>query len=129
MKQIYKIAILLLMVFTFSFTATASEGETEYVTITFEPNGGAFNDPSLFQVQVEKNSTNPLRKYTEPIWDMHRFYQWNTKPDGSGFNIRNYSSFTQDITFYAIWKTLFNITLNANGGEFVSRQVNPEIND
>ena len=117
------------MIFTFPLIATASENDTEYVTITFNPNGGSFNDSSLSQVQVEKGSANRLQKYTAPTRDMYRFFQWNTKPDGSGFNIRKYESFTQDITFYAIWKRLFNITLDANGGEFVSRQVNPDTND
>ena len=102
--------------------------EVEYTELTLDGNGGHFGDSDKeYVTRVKGTDLGPALK--EPERDGYVFYDYNTKPDGSGMSIKLYDSFTKDITFYAIWKKLYTVDVYANGGRFRSLKVNPDTDD
>lgn len=79
-------------------------GETApTVTITFEANGGRFEDNSTsmtIKVEAGKMFVDfPI----EPVYDGHKFIRWDTKVDGSGTSVNGYVEINEDMVLYAQW--------------------------
>ena len=91
--------------------------------VTFEGNGGTFDDMPRFDAKVPKNSS--LSNNTidfDPNGFAHlskTLAGWSTDPDGKNM-ISDYelyrTKFTENTTFYAQWRDAVVVTYDANGG-------------
>ena len=102
----------------------STEPEKKEFTVTFNANGGEFEDgKSAFSVSVKENETLSLPE--EPTRDKYEFVQWCT--DSSLETAWDFSTpVTRAMTLYADWKALvteFDVTfiLNYEGAENVVR--------
>ena len=82
-------------------------------TVTFDGNGGV---PPLQTEQVEPGQkVDPLPTVTR---EGHTFLEWNSEPDGTGFEFSTATAVTADITVYAIWEAeIYTVTFDGNSGE------------
>lgn len=100
-----------------------NEGVDAQHTITFDANGGYFNnDPDKLQIEVEVDRGQSISGY--PWISVNNVGKavagWNTAADGSGETVDDLFSYepVADVTLYAIWEEGCTVTLNANGGYF-----------
>jgi uncharacterized repeat protein (TIGR02543 family) len=83
-------------------------------TVNYDINGGSGTPPSskttslYFRLPGDEGFTR--NGYT--------FICWNTEADGTGtnYNKDSLNNFGRDITLYAIWKPIYTVTFNINGG-------------
>ena len=116
----------------------------ECVKVTLDPNGGVYknNGTDLLYAHMPKLNTvdNGAPIFYEIInvngnacenisRDGYAFGEWNTKPDGTGYNAHEYDSFSKDIIFYAKWRKQINLSLYANGGSFIGKTIDPNTDD
>ena len=87
-----------------TFTAQYKEKEnpTENGTMTFDPNGGAWNGDKTPQKVEIKDGKVTLPK--DPVRDGWVFVGWNTDKDGNGEVFTKDSVPTDGMTVYAQWK-------------------------
>ncbi len=87
-----------------------------YVTITFDANGGTGNMSSI-NVDASTNARLKSNMFTkEGLY----FIGWNTEPDGSKdtYGDNQLVNFSENKTLYAQWSnTDYKVVFNANGGE------------
>ena len=91
------------------------------VTVTFDANGGYFNDPADTEPRVYGfDAYNPLGIYINASRDDgYRFSGWEL-PDGTVLADEELYAYipTEDVTFTAVWTKYITVTLDANGGYF-----------
>lgn len=104
-------------------------------TVTFNANGGAFADGTLFQ-DVETDSNGMASAPARPIWEGNTYQGWFTDPI-AGDEFDAYKVFTGNAIYYAHWENNttgedpepvvptapFTITFNANGGALDGEEV------
>lgn len=91
------------------------------VAMTFDPNGGSGVVFTQISVAFAEGLYFPSCPFTPPVGKV--FDYWCTESSGTdnerlkkypGYNAGSNNS---DATYYAIWKDLFTVSFNANGGE------------
>ena len=91
----------------------------EGIPVTFDANGGYFLDSDDNEVTSIVRYTAPGEYPDEPypgIYDESRMFDgWSTAEDGT---IEDISNVTEPITYFAIWKNAYTITLDAGEGYF-----------
>ncbi len=106
---------------TEDLTLYAVWNDADIYTVTFDANGGSFDDYS-----AERNYRIPagttVNYYLAPAKNGNQiFTAWNTEADGSGeiVDIDTYIV-ESDITFYAQYTEAYTVTYHANGGYFLN---------
>ena len=97
-------------------TGCDEPNNTKFYSVTFEANGADGTAPVV--QKVESGTSISLPGKGNMNYSGKTFNGWSTNPSGSGRSYANYESIeiTNDITFYAQWKTItYTITYNANG--------------
>nr|MCR4648795.1 DUF4214 domain-containing protein [Lachnospiraceae bacterium] len=84
-----------------------------YGSVKFNPNKG--EGDVLTQFYIKGDSVLSENTFTRSGF---KFYNWNTKADGSGVSFEDGATITGNIkVLYAMWKpTKYTVTFNANGG-------------
>jgi len=83
-------------------------------TVNYDINGGSGTPPSStttsLSIRIPGDEGFTRNGYT--------FIGWNTKADGTGtnYNKNSLTSFGGNVTLYAIWKPIYIVTFNINGG-------------
>ena len=83
--------------------------------VTYDANGG-INAPAD---QTKNENTTLTLSTTKPTKDKYEFVGWNTKKDGTGDNYSAGGAYTANanVTLYAQWKEVSNVTTNPNTGD------------
>ena len=86
-------------------------------TISFNANGGE-GEMSLLKIWTDETLTLPMCTFTR---DGYEFIGWNTKADGTGSSYSDGQeiSVKENITLYAQWRNLFEMSGTHNGYEYV----------
>ena len=82
----------------------------ENYQVQFNANGGSVDTTSI---DVLEDSA--IGELPTPTWAGHHFEGWYTDIT-AGTQINEYTIPNGNLTYYAHWKDIYNITLNANGG-------------
>ena len=69
------------------------------VTVTFDGNGGTWDDSS----EKANVSLTEATSVENPTYEGYTFNGWNTKADGTGETVSDFSSLTEKTTVYAMW--------------------------
>jgi uncharacterized repeat protein (TIGR02543 family) len=87
---------------------------TPIYTVTFDKNnGGTEASPTSATTDINMHVTLPA---TNPMRSGYHFAGWNTKADGSGAAFTGSAVVTVDIRVYAMWKPIYTVTFDKNGG-------------
>jgi uncharacterized repeat protein (TIGR02543 family) len=83
--------------------------------VNFDKNGGDTEaSPATYSV-ASGAYINPLP--TEPSRSGFQFSEWNTASDGSGASFDVTTEITSNMTVYAQWTEILNVTFHKNGGD------------
>ena len=97
---------------------------TNYV-VTYDPNGGRMTG-GITTMRVPVNTTAKLHTIEKlGLYNLDsnlKFRGWSTDPNAKKAQYKDGAELlvTDDITLYAVWRSEYTITLDANGGKFVS---------
>jgi len=78
------------MTVTANWVASETEGSSNYVEITFNPNGGVWEDgysgsrTYAFPIYEDTDTANSISMPEDPVRPGYAFIGWNTQPDGEG---------------------------------------------
>ena len=97
---------------------TSVPDNTSTYTVIFDANLGSFNDGQFQQETIAQGAL--LTAPEEPIRDGFAFLGWSTSVDGSILWDFSSNQVTENLTLYAVWAEEVSVTLNANGGVFVT---------
>ncbi len=94
-------------------------------TITFDANGGSFEDSAVTEV-TRKFDTPAVLTSSTPVRPGYMFAGWAKSEnayEAEFINLHEYTNISEDgtdITLYAVWELIeYTIILDANGGEFI----------
>ena len=99
----------------YDITNPQGDPDTEY-SITFDANDGRFTSGNIIVLKAMGNSL--LSEPNKPIRSGYAFAGWAKEADGSLVWDFTADRVTKNITLYAIWLEIFNVTYDANGGVF-----------
>ena len=92
---------------TNSYIKLVSEPDVSDVNVTFDANGGTFEDNETVKtVEIPESKEVLIKNYiTNPSKTGYNFKEWNTAENGTGdqYKIDTKNSFIQDKTLYAQW--------------------------
>ncbi|MBQ8693896.1 MAG: InlB B-repeat-containing protein [Synergistaceae bacterium] len=97
---------------------------TNYV-VTYDPNGGRMTG-GITTMRVPVNTTAKLHTLEKlGLYNLDsnlKFRGWSTDPKAKKAQYKDGAELlvTDDMTLYAVWRSEYTITLDANGGKFVS---------
>ncbi len=114
------------------WTDASGGGETNTgkYTITFDGNGGKFDDKTTVQSETNNGRLSALPE-KEPVRQDYTFNGYNMKQDGTGALVTRNTVFTAATTVYAQWtpnggqtpQGVYTVTFNPNGGELADGAV------
>ena len=96
---------------------TIIENKVNSYVVTYDANGGE-NAP-INQIKIE--GVVLVLQTSKPIRKGYEFTGWNTKADGSGTKYASGENYTSNanLTLYAQWKKIGNVTTNPNTGDTI----------
>jgi len=122
-----KIALLLIVTITciglIAACKTGDSGNSDNtIKITFNANGGVFDDDSQIKV-MNIESGGKIADEPEVTRDGYEFIDWNTQADGDGDSFDTDQEYYANETFFAVWEEApITIIFDPNGGAFESGQ-------
>lgn len=84
---------------------TLNAGSVTHVEVTFDGNGGTFNNATTYKQNIVTNTNSKLTK-NRFVRALHTFTGWNTRRDGLGesYKEEDPKPHSSNITLYAQWK-------------------------
>ncbi len=108
MKMLKKTMMVVMLILCATFTVLAVSCGGSAITATFETNGG--NEIASIEVVGEE------LELPTPTRSGYEFGGWYASADFSGGRLSGKITVTESATYYAKWISLYNLTLDANGG-------------
>ena len=94
----------------------------QLVTVTVDANGGKFSNNNTIKTwtRTYENDEFYLNDDYQPTRNGYLFLGFNTTQSATTatYEIFDYYTLSANVTLYAVWKELFTVTVDANGGKF-----------
>ena len=97
-----------------AYTNDADDPSVNKYTVTYDANGGQ-NPPSQ---QIKREGIDLELSTTEPTRAGYKFLGWATTNNAAEPEYEAGDTYSKDesVTLYAVWKAIYTVTYNANGG-------------
>ena len=82
----------------------------KYLTVTYDPDGGAIDDSVEKKVVKENSAGQPLKKgddtplVNQPVRDGYTFGGWQDVDDNNIYTSNNFPKLSRDVEYRAVWK-------------------------